>query len=100
MLRRELSNEWQYHGVSSMCEDGDGVRVVRGVHRAVTYRGAGRSEGSGGAPCTRLSPLSLEAGSSVATSASFVSLLACFVIAKSGKIKVRVYCTDAHDVNL
>ena len=24
LLRRELSNEWQYHGVS-MCEDGDGV---------------------------------------------------------------------------
>ena len=30
MLRRELSNEWQYHGVS-MCEDGDGVRVVMGL---------------------------------------------------------------------
>ena len=27
LLRRELSNEWHYHGVS-MCEDGDGVRVV------------------------------------------------------------------------
>ena len=27
LLRRELSNEWQYHGVS-MCEDGDGVRMV------------------------------------------------------------------------
>ena len=26
LLRRELSNEWQYHGVS-MCEDGDGVSM-------------------------------------------------------------------------
>ena len=34
LLRRELSNERQYHGVS-MCEDGDSVRVVRMV-RVVT----------------------------------------------------------------
>ena len=34
MLRRELSNEWQYHGVS-MCEDGDGVRVGRGYSGSI-----------------------------------------------------------------